>query len=128
MVRVCIIDDNADLLETFRLVFEDAGYEVLEAADGQEGLALVRASLESLVVLFDYKMPRLNGSDFLEAIGREPDVMRRHAFLFLTASNPGALPPTLAELLCRHGVPLIAKPFDLDQLLEAVEDAARRLS
>ena len=44
MPTVLLIDDDASLLDALSLAFEDAGYEVLTAADGQRGLEVVKAS------------------------------------------------------------------------------------
>src|SRR5579859_2241289 len=67
-VRILIVDDDRGIRHTLRAVLEDEGYAVLEAGDGAEGLALVRASLHRLVVLLDLRMPGLDGAGVLDAV------------------------------------------------------------
>jgi len=51
MTRILIVDDDPDFVETTRLVLESAGYEVLSAANGAEGLRQVTANQPDLVIL-----------------------------------------------------------------------------
>ena len=56
MARILLIDDNAALRNLLRLQLEAAGHEVLEAADGGEGIRLYRRQPADLV-LCDLFMP-----------------------------------------------------------------------
>lgn len=121
-----LIDDDADLRDILVLLFEPEGYTVQTAADGSTGLALLRASQDSLVVLVDRLMPRLSGIDILRQVEAEP-ALQRHVYLLITASPQGqkADEPALLE---RLKVAVIGKPFDVDVLLAAVKQAEQRLS
>jgi len=61
-----IIDDNADIREYVRSIFE-ADYQIIEATDGQEGLAVATSTLPD-VVICDLMMPRLDGFGFCQAL------------------------------------------------------------
>ncbi len=64
---ILVADDSPMLLETARELLEEAGYQVLLAADGLEALRLVREEHPDAVVL-DLLMPRLTGFDVLREI------------------------------------------------------------
>lgn len=64
---ILVADDSVEMLETARKLLEDAGYQVLLAADGIEALRLVREEHPDAVVL-DLLMPRLTGFDVLREI------------------------------------------------------------
>ncbi|HLZ23460.1 MAG TPA: response regulator [Ktedonobacterales bacterium] len=119
---VLVVDDNTDIRETVRLMLEDEGYTVLEAPDGQEALKYLRSSAERLIVLLDHIMPGMDGMQTLVTIADEPALTRRHTYIMLTAD--GRTGPTH---LMSDGdewiVPVLAKPFDLDDLLAAVARA-----
>jgi hypothetical protein len=72
-------------------------------------------------------MPRVDGDALLALAVREGWLGERHTFLCLTAASPQRLPATLSALLARYRVPLIGKPFDLDDLLAGIKQAERCL-
>lgn len=123
---VLVVDDNQDIRETVRLALEDEGYSVLEAGDGLKALDMLRESPVQLVVLLDHIMPGIDGIATLDMIGLDERLARRHAYLMMTASSTVANPEIVlpgAEV----AVPLVTKPFDIDELLDAVARAAATL-
>ena len=54
--RILVIDDDADVRETIRIALEAEGYEVVDAGDGQQGLAAFRRRVPDLVIT-DIVMP-----------------------------------------------------------------------
>lgn len=125
-VHVLIADDDNCIRETMRLVFEDEGYQVDEAANGKVTLELMRGSPDPYVVLLDLMMPQLGGADVLRVMAEEAELSRRHAVLLVTASSCSAR-GLLGDLPERLRVPLIHKPFDLDTVLSLVAKCAERL-
>jgi len=123
---VLIVDDDEGIRETLRFMLEDAGYVVREAENGVEALEVLRASQEPLVVLLDVKMPTLNGEQVLEAVVKDLHDFHHHAYIVVTAS-PQAITPRMVELSGQLGIPFVPKPFGMDQLLDAIEQAASRL-
>lgn len=69
--KVLVVDDEPDIRELCRVNLEFAGYEVLEAGDGEEALAVCRRESPDLVFL-DLMMPRLDGWGVLEALTADP--------------------------------------------------------
>jgi CheY-like chemotaxis protein len=127
VAHVLVVDDDRYTRDALRLALEDAGHAVMEAADGESALAVLGATSDGLVVLLDQMMPKMTGLDVLHAAARDVGLARRHAYVLLTAS-PHLGRAHLDALDGQLHVALVAKPFDLDVLLEAVEQAAQRLA
>jgi CheY-like chemotaxis protein len=125
-VRVLVAEDDAEIRQTLRLIVEDGGYEVLEARDGVAALEVLRASQAALVVLLDLMMPRLDGAGVLQAISDDAVVRGRHEFIVVTAGNR-TLPLSAAQLISKLSAGILPKPFEMDDLLKAVDEAAQRL-
>ena len=124
--RVCVIEDDTDLRETVRDLLNDEGYEVIEASNGLAGKALLEASLERLVVVLDYRLPALNGCDLLEIVAQDEALRARHTFIMLSGS-PRQTVEDCEEAIDDLDVPVLSKPFHIDDLVEAVEQAEQRL-
>jgi two-component system, NtrC family, nitrogen regulation response regulator NtrX len=65
--RILVIDDEAEIRRSVRMILEYDGYEVLEASSGPEGVALAERESPDLVFL-DVKMPGMDGLDALQRI------------------------------------------------------------
>jgi CheY-like chemotaxis protein len=130
---VLIVDDEDVVRWSVRLALEDVGYTVREARDGREGVADLYFSREPLVVVLDLRMPTITGADMLRVVAAEPELAARHTYIVLTA-QPDALArltqtdPQLADLNARLSIPVVAKPFEMEQLLAQVDVAAARLA
>lgn len=72
MARILIVEDDDHQRLLYREQFEAEGYEVLEACDGREALACIRANLPDAVVL-DINMPGIDG---LQTLMRIHDLSR----------------------------------------------------
>jgi two-component system, chemotaxis family, chemotaxis protein CheY len=68
---VLIVDDSKSIRNEVSDVLTRAGYNVIEAAEGSEALACLRANAEVNVVVLDVNMPGMNGLDVLERITSE---------------------------------------------------------
>lgn len=123
MAQLLIVDDEPSLRTSLRFLFEDEGYEVLEAADGLEGLDKLRSSTGSMVVMLDYLMPGRNGGEIMCDLVADPHLRDGHAFLMLTAQKSYLTVEQQAAMDVLH-IPLISKPFDMDVLLDTVAQAA----
>lgn len=123
---VLVVDDDAAIRETLMLALEEAGYAVLQAADGQSALRELRASSHCMVVLIDQLMPRLDGTDFVRIVTRDGDELKRHRYVLMTAS-PKLLPETDVAELAAADIPVLAKPFNLDDVFALVAQAVSHL-
>ena len=69
--RVCIVDDDPDVLMMYRMRFEQEGYDVSVAMDGETGLVLIR-SIHPDIVILDIHMPKMDGVSVLSELNRDP--------------------------------------------------------
>lgn len=124
--RVLVVDDDPEIRETLELALEESGYAVSQAADGQSALRELRASPHGMVVLVDRLMPRLEGTDFVRIVSRDGDALKRHRYVLMTAS-PNLLAEADVVELAAAEIPILAKPFNLDDVLALVATAASHL-
>ena len=110
--RVLVVDDDQGIRDVLSTLLEDEGYDVRTAADGLEGLAEAERSRPDVVIL-DYQMPRCDGPAFAERYRAAPDPA---PIILLTASHQ------VRDRCGRvHADGCVGKPFDIDDLLRAVE-------
>jgi two-component system, chemotaxis family, chemotaxis protein CheY len=117
--RKClVVDDSRVLRRMARRILEAHGFCVDEAADGGAALEACRRRLPACVLL-DWKMPVMDGIEFLKALRREfgPD---RPAVVFCTTRNEAAF----IERALAHGAQeFILKPFDAGILVGKLAQA-----
>jgi len=109
---ILIVDDDASIRAMLAFVFDDAGYTVVEAADGREALDALRHEPPALMVL-DLMMPAVDGVEVLRVREREglaPDTR----ILVLTAKLDTQDAVWCWELGADE---YVTKPVDPDQLL-----------
>lgn len=68
MHTIIVIDDSETIRAQVKLVLTDAGYSVLEAEDGVEGITLLRDNPSAVLAICDVNMPRMSGLDMLEQV------------------------------------------------------------
>lgn len=71
MTKILITEDDPLMSRMYQKIFTFEGYEVIMAADGQEGLDKIRSEKPTLVLL-DVMMPKLNGFQVLEQLKADP--------------------------------------------------------
>lgn len=70
-MRALIVDDSGAMRSLLRMVVRQAGFETMEAADGQAGLELLRQKGSADLALIDWNMPTMSGLDLVRAIRAE---------------------------------------------------------
>lgn len=66
--KVLVVDDSATVRQQVRLALEHAGFNVVEAVDGKDGLEKIETTADIRMVICDVNMPRMNGLEMLEAV------------------------------------------------------------
>jgi DNA-binding response OmpR family regulator len=117
--RVLVVEDDPSISLGLTLNLEKEGYQVVTAADGDAGLAAVRAHNPDLVVL-DVMMPGKNGFEVLDTLRREGHKM---PVIVLSARSSELDKVTGLELGAED---YVSKPFSLAELLARVRAALRR--
>jgi CheY-like chemotaxis protein len=124
-IPLLIIDDDIGIRHFLRRFFEDT-YPIYEATDGREGLRIMRAFSERMIVLLDRMMPYLDGIGVLRAVAEDPDLAYRHSYLLVTARTDPP-PPEVDLIMAQLHVPIILKPVNLDALQMTVRHVADRM-
>ena len=117
MTTILVVDDDAFITEMLQACLEDEGYQVVIAHNGQEGLACLKTAPVALV-LCDFMMPVLDGVQMCRTLQATPQYQ---AIPFVLMS---ALPTAIDAASCRFAA-LLAKPFDLDELLQLLARLSR---
>jgi len=118
MKKILVIEDEERIVGLLRAYLERAGYRVIAAYDGREGLELFRHERPSLVIL-DLMLPEVDGLDVARRIRRESDV----PLIMLTARTEEVDRVTGLELGADD---YITKPFSLRELVARVRAVLRR--
>ena len=118
-IRILAVDDEPELRGLLHILLKNKGYEVLEAASGQEAVDLVRSEPRIDLVIMDIMMPGLNGVQACAEIRRFSTV----PMLFLTAKSQLS---DKAEAYASGGDDYLAKPFSQNELMMKVESLTRR--
>ena len=117
--EILIVDDDAQVREVLYQIFLSASYRCRQAANGQEGLKMFRASRPPLIVT-DLKMPVMDGIGLLEGVRREDEDT---AVIVLTGAPDVK---TAIDSLKLGAYDFIMKPVNVDELLFAAERALER--
>jgi two-component system alkaline phosphatase synthesis response regulator PhoP len=83
--RILLVDDEPDIGKVVGKYLEVAGFEVLVAADGEEGIAMARAERPDLIIL-DIMMPRLSGIEVCLSLRKEPQ-FQQTPIIFYTGKD-----------------------------------------
>ena len=111
---VLAVEDDPIIRADLRLVLEDAGFEVAAANDGIEAVELAREHQPDAILL-DLSLPRLGGVEVTRQILAERDV----PIVALT----GRSLELAQEAIDAGAASYVLKPFDADEVVEAVRDA-----
>lgn len=116
-MKTLIVDDNAADRKILRYILERHGCDIIEAADGEEGLALAGDHRPGLIVS-DALMPRMDGFQFLRRIKADPD-LQAIPFIFYTSVYTGQMDEDLALSLGADA--FVVKPKEPDDLWAAID-------
>jgi class 3 adenylate cyclase/CheY-like chemotaxis protein len=118
---ILAVDDTPENLEILRVRLEAQGYEVAEAADGEEGLAQAR-QLRPDLILLDIMMPKRDGISVVRELKTDPD-LRSIPVVLVTAK---ADTKDLVAGLDAGGDDYLTKPFEHSALLARVRSMLRQ--
>ena len=119
--HVLIIDDEKEVRDVIQLQLGGSRYEVLEAEDGEQGIAFLNENALTVdVIICDVRMPKINGVEAVKYFRLEyPST----PVIVLT----GYPDVNLAVEFMRQGaVEYLVKPVEKEQLIAAVEKAAAK--
>jgi DNA-binding response OmpR family regulator len=85
--KILVVDDEQDLRDALRTSLEGAGFEVIEAVDGEEGLKKAEEAHPDLILL-DITMPKMNGHQVLNRLRQTPWGLHIHVLILTNADDP----------------------------------------
>jgi two-component system chemotaxis response regulator CheY len=120
--RVLVVDDEADIRKSVRLILSKAGYDVDDAEDPEAGVALVKSGANKLplnAIITDLNMPTIN-----EAIV-VPYLRSQFPSCPIIVVSGSKMMDKSAKLFEHAGVMFMAKPINQEQLLDAIKRAVK---
>ena len=113
---ILIVDDSSSLRTVVRIALTRAGYDVLEAGDGVEGLKQLDAAPKVHLIVSDVNMPNMDGITFVTEVKKHP----RHRFTPVIMLTTEGLDAKKEQGRAAGATAWITKPFNPPQLLDAV--------
>jgi len=87
MTHILAVDDSPSMRDMVRIALSAAGFEVSQAADGEEALAIARTRAFDLV-LSDVNMPKMDGIELIRALRAEAAYKHTPILMLTTESSP----------------------------------------
>ena len=116
--KILIVDDERDIVKALTIRLQRAGYEVVTAFDGAQGIFMAHKEKPDLIIL-DIRMPAGNGFGVAEKLKQSVDIPPIPV-IFLTGSPEKDSEKKAMALGARF---YIKKPYDPEELLDAIERA-----
>ncbi|MBV5341987.1 MAG: response regulator [Deltaproteobacteria bacterium] len=120
-IKILCVDDERNVLRALERIFLDDDYEIVLAGSGDEGLKIMEESGPFQVVISDYRMPVMNGVEFLKAVyGRWPETVR------IVLSGYADASAIVAAINEGHIYRFIPKPWNDDELRITIQNCLER--
>ena len=121
LIKILCVDDERNVLRALERIFLDDDYEIVIAGSGEEGLKVMEESGPFQVVISDYRMPIMNGVEFLKAVYvRWPETVR---IVLSGYADAGAIVAAINE---GHIYRFIPKPWNDEELRITIQNALER--
>lgn len=119
-VRILVVEDEKDVLEPTRLLLQGCGYDAVGAASAEEAYRYFE-SIHPHILVVDYKLPGMNGADFLRhAKAADPAV----SAIMITGLTPQI--SSIEAQAQEFGVTVLRKPVRVEDLQKAIEEVVSR--
>jgi CheY-like chemotaxis protein len=116
---ILVVDDDPDILEALSEILEAEGFEIRRARNGKEALERLEPDSPQLILL-DLMMPVMDGWEFAQRMRQKPAAISSIPLIVLSADrNVGNKATDIGA------VGYLAKPFELNDLLEMVRRALK---
>jgi CheY-like chemotaxis protein len=120
--RILVVDDDPGIRQTLQVALSNAGYEVLQARDGDEATRLWHEAGPDLVIT-DIHMPRKSGLLLIEDLRANGSVT---PIIAMTDGGPARNLNLLGVAALLGSLRTVVKPFTLDEMVKAVAEEMRR--
>ncbi|MBU1006764.1 MAG: response regulator [Candidatus Omnitrophica bacterium] len=119
--KILIVDDEEDLRKMLRFRLEATGYDVDEAADGQEGLDRARSNWPDLILL-DLMLPKIDGYKVCRMI--KFDEKHKHKPIIMFTARAQEKDKMIGKEMGADAY--ITKPFEAETLLAKIEELLKQ--
>jgi two-component system chemotaxis response regulator CheY len=116
---ILTVDDSRTMRDMLRMALAEAGFNVLQAVDGVDGLEVLQRSTPDVIVT-DINMPKMDGFGLIEAV-RKDSRYRKVPILVLTTESDSAKKLRAKEA---GATGWIVKPFEPTKLIAAIRRVA----
>ncbi len=113
--RIMIVDDSVTVRQVLRLTLTNAGYDLLEACDGEDALNVI-AGQEIDMMITDLNMPKLDGIELIRQVRK----CKEYRFLPIVMLTTESADDKKQEGKAAGASGWIVKPFKPEQLLKVV--------
>jgi two-component system chemotaxis response regulator CheY len=118
---ILTVDDSRTMRDMLAMALNDAGFNVVQAVDGEDGLAVLDAHSSDVdVIITDINMPKLDGFGFIEGV-RKDDRHRATPILVLTTESDTSKKDRARQA---GATGWIVKPFNPVKLIDAIRRVA----
>jgi two-component system chemotaxis response regulator CheY len=114
--KILIVDDSATVRQQVRVALSSAGFEIVEAGDGVEGLQVIAERDDLAAVVCDVNMPRMGGLEMLELMKARGKLPALPVLMLTTEGQPALVQK--AKALGAKG--WMVKPFKLEFLVATI--------
>ena len=118
-MRILTVDDSRMMREMLLMALKGAGFDVVQAEDGEHGLAVL-AEHGADVIITDINMPNLDGYGFIEGVRRD----RRHRSRPILVLSTESDPEKKGRARAAGATGWIVKPFKAESLIDAIRRVA----
>lgn len=116
-VKILSVDDSSIVRKIIRSAVEVLNYELIEAADGADALAILDSeSANIILILLDWNMPGMNGFDFLTTIKNHPEFKKIPVMMVTTESEK----ENIVKAVKAGAAHYMIKPFTTEELIKKV--------
>ena len=116
MGKILIVDDEKNIVSSFKKILEDEGHDTFIASSAEEALKTAKSNIMDLVVM-DIRMPGMSG---LEAFSKFKEIDSKIPIIIMTAFGTT---DTAIEAMRLGAYEYIIKPFDIPQMKKLIEKA-----
>ena len=122
-MKILSVDDSTIIRKIIRSAVEVLGYDLIEAAEGMEALAVLEENYESTeLILLDWNMPGMNGLEFLEKVKRDSRFKNIPVMMVTTESERENIVKAI-QAGAKH---YMTKPFTTEEIIKRILECLGR--
>ena len=118
MAKILIVEDDPLIMTLYEKIFVLEGFEVILAANGEEGLEKAKSVMPTLIVL-DVMMPKMNGFDLLMRLKKDPQIQNIPVVMLTNLAGTQDAQKALSEGAVKY---LIKSEFTPKQVVNLVKE------